>query len=157
MKAWRAANKEKRKEYKKAWDTANKEKQQEYKKAHYAENTDKYKNYSKAWRAANAELYYTFMTKQRALKLNRLHPDHDVEIERSLYILAKNCEAIFNEPFHIDHILPYDCGGTHHHLNLQVIPARVNRNKKNNLDYECNWPNFKTWKNLPDYLLIDKK
>lgn len=155
-KAYYEANTERIKAQTKAWINANADKVKESRKAYREANADKLKESNKAWSAANQDIRYTGESKKRALKFNRLHPDHDVEIERSLYILAKNCEAIFNEPFDIDHILPYSCGGWHHNLNLQVIPARINRQKNNNPDYECSWPNYKTWRDLPDFLLKDK-
>ena len=175
-KAYRQANADKLRERKKRYDTeyrqandekikarrrqhyiTNFEKISEKNRKYYKTNSEKVKINTKKWKNNNPELHYVQSTKQRAFKLNRLHPDHDKEKEIVLYILSKNLEAIFNEPFDIDHILPYDCGGWHHHENLQVIPARINRTKQNNPDYECNWPGYKTWKDLPDYLLIDKK
>lgn len=155
-KAYKAKNKETISLYNKRYSIKNRNKCKERKKVYRESNLDKFKTYIKAWNDVNFHVKSTHNSKNRALRLNRLHPDHDVEIEKSLYILAKNCEAIFNEPFEIDHILPYDCGGWHHHLNLQVIPKRINRNKFNNPDYECNWPNYKTWRDLPDFLLKDK-
>jgi hypothetical protein len=155
-KAWRDANREKETTRAKAWRNNNREKVNDSVKKWKKANLEKVKALEKSWRDANPESLRVNFNKKRALSFNKLHPDHDIKKERSLYILAKNCEAIFNEPFDVDHILPYGCGGWHHHDNLQVIPARINRQKKDNPDFQSNWPNFKTWRDLPEFLLSEK-
>jgi hypothetical protein len=155
-KKWRQDNKTTINAINKKWRDTNPEKMSNFRKAWDEKNPDNAKIRSKVWKDKNGELNHTFSSKHRALKLNKLHTEHDFELEKRLYVLARNCEAIFNESFEIDHILPYSCGGWHHHENLQVIPASVNRQKKNNPDFQSNWPNFKTWRDLPEFLLSEK-
>jgi len=67
--------------------------------------------------------------KRRALLKNRLHPQHNFAIEKILTDQCKRLYKRFGVKFEVDHIIPLDKGGWHHHLNLQVIPMVWNRKK----------------------------
>jgi hypothetical protein len=71
----------------------------------------------------------TARAKRRALIKERLHPEHNFELEK---VLTQQCKRLFKRfgiKFEVDHIIPLDKGGWHHHLNLQVIPRTWNRKK----------------------------
>jgi 5-methylcytosine-specific restriction endonuclease McrA len=39
--------------------------------------------------------------------------------------------------YEVDHIIPLSKGGSHHPTNLQYLPSVINRQKKNNTDFDC--------------------
>jgi len=40
-----------------------------------------------------------------------------------------------SDKFHVDHIIPISLGGEHHPDNIQVVPAKLNLQKNNNLEF----------------------
>lgn len=89
------------------------------------------------WRKLNPHKVTSKNARRRASKKlatpNWLTEDHKAEIEK-FYILARDCQTITGEPYHVDHIVPLkgkDVCGLHVPWNLQVLPADVNLSKSN--------------------------
>ena len=62
-----------------------------------------------------------------------LNYDHKQEIEFT-YSLAKECELLTGDQYHVDHIVPLqgeNVCGLHVPWNLQVLPADINLKKSN--------------------------
>lgn len=108
------------------------------------------KQLNKNYASHNKEKININTAKRRARLKNATHIHHDVGIEKTLQSLAirvKNCIGV---NFHVDHILPLDCGGYHHHGNMQAIPARLNESKGCRLDFTH--PSLIHWTDLPQML-----
>jgi hypothetical protein len=131
-KAWREANPEKARENLRRWYKKNKEWANQSKREWAKRNPEKLKgqyerkkNNIEKFRQQGREK----RSKRRALLLERLHPDHNQEIER---VLIKQCQSLTKRlgiKFEIDHIVPLSQGGWHHHLNIHIIPMSWNRRK----------------------------
>lgn len=154
---WREANPYRVVTQNKVWREANQDKKKSLAKMWYEANSDKVKTQARFWRKANPEKMKAFRHKRRALKINAIHPDHDAENEKLKHFLAIALSQLFKEPYHVDHILPLSKGGFHHHENLQVIPGKINHEKKDSLDYRSDNPRFKHWSELPEFLLVNLK
>ena len=117
-KKWRQNNKEYVNSVSKNWQRNNPNKVKEMLKNRINKDPDSYYSYKRMSSA-----------KRRALKLDRLHVDHNFEIEKVLVDQCKRLYKRFGIRFEVDHIVPLDKGGWHHHLNLHVIPMIWNRRK----------------------------
>lgn len=120
-----------------------------------SENHEYKKQINKEYSQNNKDKINISTSRRRAKIKNALHIKHNTEIERvyqSLAIRVKDCIGV---DFHVDHILPLDVGGFHHHGNLQVVPGRLNESKGNRLDFRN--PLFIHWSELPDFLLENIK
>jgi hypothetical protein len=62
---------------------------------------------------------------------------HCKSIEKQLRLIALRLTECLGVSFHLDHITPISRGGIHHHLNMRVIPARLNQIKYKRTDSEC--------------------
>jgi hypothetical protein len=180
-KRWRENNPEKNRDIIKAWKKDNPDKVRESKKQTYSKNIDNYRIYeenyrnnnrdkinsankvwrknnpkkaiasSRAWQIANPDKVRIIKSRRRANKINQLHPDHDIEIEKQLINKARELEVLHDIKYHVDHIWPLSKGGPHHHDNLQVISQSLNNQKK---DYvEFTHPDTRSWMDLPNHLL----
>lgn len=85
------------------------------------------------------------------LETFNLHPLHNMEVEKNMIIERSKKEMETGMKFEIDHIYPIIHGGPHHHDNLQLIPRRINIQKKDRLDYFN--PTIKHWSEIPTHLL----
>ena len=115
---WRKKNKEYVNSVVIDWRKNNPEKVEEMRRKRFEKDPDGFRSMKRMHRA-----------KRRAILEDRLHPNHNFEIEK---ILADQCKRLykrFGVKFEIDHIVPLDKGGWHHHLNLHVIPMVWNRRK----------------------------
>lgn len=144
--------------YNKKYYSKNKENLLEYNKKYYEENRENILSQKADYRASNrAEIsdrnkgYYQKSkdrfkdyrrSRRKRLKLatpSWLSRDHWAEIE-STYNLARDCQIVSGELYHVDHIVPLkgkNVCGLHVPWNLQVLPADINQSKHN--------------KELPDY------
>jgi hypothetical protein len=99
----------------------------------------------------NKDLVNAWNHNRRARIYNALHPDHNVDIERVYHNMAIRVKTCLGIDYHVDHILPLNSGGFHHHGNLQVIPGRINIVKSDNIEYTN--PILIHWIELPDFLI----
>ena len=74
---------------------------------------------------------------RRAAIRSAKSPSHSKRIEMQLRLIASRIAQCLGVPFHVDHITPISRGGIHHHLNMRVIPARLNQIKYTRTDSEC--------------------
>ena len=158
-KTYRDTNKDKIKIGMKEYYKSNSEKYKAIRREYYKANTDKVKAANKAWQIANPEKYHLIKSRQRAIKSNQTHPNHDLEIERELIIKSREMHKKHGIKQHIDHIWPLSKGGPHHHDNLQVISETLNTQKRNSVLFSHQ--DIKTWVDLPLHILqwikINKK
>lgn len=119
--------------------TCRKEKDREYRIL----NKDKIKVKQKRYYSQNKEVFYSYNATRRAIsrkaKPSWLTPEQSLSID-SLYYLAKDCQIISGETYHVDHIVPLrgsNVCGLHVPWNLQVIPSDLNAKKYNN--FEGGW------------------
>jgi predicted DNA-binding protein len=117
-KEWRQKNKEYVNAVSRKWKKNNPEKVKEMIESRIQKDRDSYLAERRMARA-----------KRRAILKERLHPEHNFEIEKVLTDQCKRLYKKFGVKFEVDHIVPLDKGGWHHHLNLQVIPMVWNRRK----------------------------
>jgi hypothetical protein len=115
IKAYREANREKRKAQKKSWYAANKIKVKAYCRA----NKDKRRVYEANRRALK------FRATIRLTELDKF-------VIEEIYNLAKVRTEQIGFDWHVDHIIPLSKGGLHKPTNLQVVPATWNLQKNNN-------------------------
>lgn len=136
-----------------------KEKQKSWSKKYASKNKGKIRETKRRWaeknreklRARNAETRKNFPHRHRearqkrraALKFGR-KDGHNPKIIKVLFEQASRLHSELGIRFSVDHIVPLTKGGLHHQKNLQVMPSRLNRMKKNRT-LECPiWadPNF---------------
>jgi hypothetical protein len=122
IETWKLENKEKVKVYTLTWREANK---------------DRYNQSHANWSSFNRDKRNAKEGYRRAYKLqatpNWLTESQLQEIKQ-IYALAKECEMLTGDKYHVDHILPLkgkDVCGLHVPWNLQVLPADVNLKKSN--------------------------
>ena len=91
----------------------------------------------KSWSERNADKIRAKDARRRSVQLNAQPPWLSAEQKRdidSIYALARDCELVSGEKYHVDHIVPLQgktvCG-LHVPWNLQVLPASVNIGKSN--------------------------
>lgn len=105
---------------------------------------------NRRWVKNNPDKARARSQRRRAIRRNQLHPCLDQVMERELFVLAQKMTRETGVPHHVDHIIPFKHGGWHHHLNLQVLPCRLNLCKKHNPFWSCS--GFKSWRDVPEYL-----
>jgi len=117
-KEWRQKNKEYVNAVSREWKKNNPEKVKEMIQSRIQKDRDSYLAERRMARS-----------KRRAILKERLHPEHNFKLEKVLTDQCKRLYKRFGVKFEVDHIVPLDKGGWHHHLNLQVIPMVWNRRK----------------------------
>ncbi len=143
--AWRKRNPDKVKAYvssdaivayKKGWAERNKHRILGYAAKWRSENREKSIESSLKWQSENPEairlIWNRKSAKRKAIKLNRLHPDHNFEIERAMYSKARELYKATGIRYDVDHVIPLSKGGWHHHDNLQVLDHNTNSSKHAN-------------------------
>jgi len=138
-----------------AWRIENPLKVQQHNKTQYARFAEKIKAAVRKYNAENADVvnakkrvyqkthlhvYAKIKAKRKAAELKRtpawLTEDDYWMIEQA-YELAALRTRMFGVPFQVDHVLPLQgklVSGLHTPLNLQVIPAKLNRAKSNTFE-----------------------
>jgi polyferredoxin len=120
-------------EQSKAWKAANKERVKQYNKLYREKNPE----YYGTWKRQNKGLVNASTYKRRTAKIYRTPKwliEDDFWVMKEAYELAALRTKLFGFGWHVDHIVPLQgeiVSGLHVPNNLQVIPARENESKGN--------------------------
>jgi len=148
--AYEAANREKRRAQRKAWKENNREGYAEWSRRYYEANRAKIRSYISKWAKQNkAHLRASALLRNSRMKL-QLHPDNDENAASAFYTEAARMTKETGILHHVDHIIPLDAGGWHHHLNLQILPHYINTSKATDPFWEHE--GFRSWKTVPSFL-----
>ena len=152
--AWSAANPERVKEIRrginKRWYDKNKVADRARRKEYYAANRERQIAYTLQWAKENPEKVQANKTRRKFRKENQLHPELNCAVETALFLRAQKLTQETGIIHHVDHIIPLELGGWHHHLNLQVLPGAVNISKHSDPFWEK--PRYKSWRDVPEHL-----
>lgn len=107
---------------------------------YYAENTDLVNAKKRAYQKKNLHMFAKIKAKRKAAELKRtpawLTEDDHWMMEQA-YEIAMRRSKMLGIQFQVDHIIPLQgktVSGLHVPLNLQVIPAKLNRAKSNSFE-----------------------
>lgn len=103
------------------------------------------------WRTSNVDKARANCARRRARKRNLIHPLHDSSKELVLINRARDITITTGLEHQVDHILPLNQGGAHHHDNLQVMLLTDNMAKGDCLEWKSD--KYKHWTDLPEHLL----
>lgn len=138
-KEWLSNNQERMKFLKKEWKINNKIHVSEYGRQYYFKNKETILAKGSEWSKSNRPKRNSYWSKYKAQKLKATPPwlteDHISQMQ-DMYWLAKDCESVSGQKYHVDHIVPLqgeNVCGLHVPWNLQVIPAELNLSKGNKL------------------------
>lgn len=106
---------------------------------------------AKIYRSNNKPKGELYRYKKRAKKHNSEHVDHDQNIEKVYHEMRYRLEDCLGISYVVDHILPLERGGFHHHKNLQTIPSSLQKRKGLSLSYKHQ--SLIYWMNLPDDMI----
>ncbi len=129
------ANKEKRLRKQKEYYYKNREARLAYAR----EKREQRKQYMSVWQKENKHLCNAANSKRRALRLSATPSwltEKDFEDIKEMYKLAQACSEVFEEQYHVDHIIPLqgeNVCGLHVPWNLQILSAFDNISKSNKL------------------------
>ena len=150
--AWSAANPDKVNAQKRAyrsnnldkvkgWQSAEQKRNREaanVRNRRYAEtHREQLKAKNKVWEAANPGKVLAKAAKRRAAELRAMPKWADKEKIEKVYALAARFRSLGCD-FHVDHVIPLqgrNVCGLHVHNNLEIIEARQNRSKSNQLHH----------------------
>lgn len=140
LKAWRTDNPIRVQQHNKTQYSRFSEKIKAATRKYYAENADVLREKSRAYQKTHLHLYAKIKAKRKAAELKRtpawLTEDDHWMMEQA-YELAALRTRLFGISFQVDHVLPLQgklVSGLHVPLNLQVIPAKMNRIKSNRFE-----------------------
>lgn len=148
---YKKRNKSKIEESRKEYKQANKTKIKLSSKDYYIKNKDHIKTRNSEYNKNNRDLCNAKLARYRAKKKNQTHKDYNNDIALSFYEHSQRVSRCLGIRYQVDHILPINKGGYHHHGNLQSIPAHFNESKQDNLDYRNDL--LIHWSQLPPNLL----
>ena len=128
-KAYREANREKRRAINNKWKQNNKEKQAAQKKLYREANKQKLSTYVKNNRA----IYNSANKRYKEVKRdnNFIITELDKFVEQEIYELAQIRTEQLGKEWHVDHTIPLSKGGPHAIHNLEVVPKAWNLSKGN--------------------------
>jgi hypothetical protein len=130
-----------------------KEERKEYYKKYYQKNKERLKNKDKLYRtlyperkkAKDYHWWHNVRDKSDKSKINfyaatrrsRLSGKNSIKNNtiKTFYEMSDRLSKCLRIPFHVDHLVPLSKGGPNHETNLLPVPATVNLQKKNNIDF----------------------
>ena len=74
--------------------------------------------------------------KRRKARIKFVAVEEEQACVRWIYNQVPLMEELLGEPCEVDHIIPLAKGGEHGPNNLQIIPKRINRNKRDAKDFD---------------------
>lgn len=111
--------------------------EKEHRKQYY--QSASYKKAAKTSRIKNSQNINAYNSRRRSKKKNLLHPLHNKRIEECFHLMTRILREQTGNEYEVDHIIPINKGGIHHHCNLQVIEASKNSSKLDSLIYQDQW------------------
>ena len=118
----------------KSYYEANPDKVKTYSKAYYEANSEKMKARTKAWGEANPDRYAAIAGRGNAIKRGgSLSDSYDLELCIPFYSESRRLTVETGIQHQVDHIVPLSKGGLHCQSNLQVLTAKENLEKRDNL------------------------
>lgn len=121
------------------------------KRKYYQDNKNKYRDYYECTKEERLKYQKEYWSKNPSIR-NKVRNDYrvskisatiksltqeDHDKIKEFYEIAKWMTEVFEEPFHVDHIIPLQhelvCG-LHVPWNLQILPAKENISKSNNFE-----------------------
>lgn len=144
---WVIENRDKHLKSKKKWAENNREKQREISLNWLKNNPDKFAKIKKKWRDNNRDKLSIYKRNRRASIINA-KPKWFSEFDEFVVTEASNLVSSRLKAtgivWHVDHMIPLrakNVCGLHLANNIQVIPAKLNASKRNNMVYV----NFAEW------------
>lgn len=134
-------NRAKKLERQNAERAANKDIHNARSRKHYADNRGKIYARNRAWWVSNPERTAQYKAARRVAHVKAFYvpTEADLFLVEEVYALRDLRNASTNIEWEVDHIIPltskYVCG-LHAWWNLQVIPMRANRSKRNSFNQE---------------------
>lgn len=121
--------------------TAAKRDRSEYDRRYRAANKDRYRQYAQNWAAANPERRRELVAQYRARKLAAVVDDvttADVLAVHGRWCYL--CESPIGDDLHLDHVVPLVRGGAHSFANLRPTHQHCNQSKKDRELHELDLP-----------------
>jgi hypothetical protein len=140
LKAWRIENPTKVQQHNKTQYSRFAEKIKAASRKYHAENVDVVNAKKRAYQKTHLHIYAKIKAKRHAAELKRTPAwltEDDHWLMEQAYELAALRTKLFGISFQVDHVLPLQgklVSGLHVPLNLQVIPAKMNRAKSNSFE-----------------------
>ena len=134
-KIYRENNREILRERQRIFKEKNPERKKEIALKHFYKKKDKYKKYAQEYRKKFSEKVNARTAKKRALKKKQTPSWVKSYHTHHFYKLSIVLEDIFWYKFHVDHIIPLAQWWLHSPFNLQVIPATINFQKSDKLNF----------------------
>lgn len=153
---WQKKNIEKVREYRREWERKNKERRKIQRALRKQENPEISREIFRRYQKNHRTKINVLASRYRAkfIRPDAIHPQSLKEEEIKLHELALTLSKTTGIQHVVDHIIPLNCGGWHHHLNLQVIPVSINCSKHGNPIWEHE--GYKSWRDVPEYLWPEK-
>lgn len=106
------------------------------------------------WQATHKATVRANKASYKARGIGLLHPECSHNECIKVFELSRKISQETGMPHEVDHIIPMNLGGWHHHDNLQILPHKINESK--HVDPFWEMVGFKSWKDVPEHLWPEK-